>query len=377
MRPTSRAQRPPALTTCSARTVPCSVTTFQVPSGLLGQLDHAVAQHDRRAELLRRLGVGVGGAGRVEMPLDRVPERADEVASRPSAGTSPSPRTGVMISVSMPRQRPLAWVSRRKSIRSGRVGHHHAAGQVQPAGLARELLELAVERRRCRPGASRRSGRRSGCGSRPPRARTSREVSSERSISIDVGPAGLAPGGRAPSSRPRRRRSPRPAPAPACHSVRDQRRRPAPEPGSRQPVDHVEMVAPAARSSATCRRRAPSRCWRSASVWRTNSGRSSSPTQTCTRAPVARRQQRRALRRRLGRVEPQVGVQRQPQQRPQVVEPADRHHPLDPRRAPPPAAGCRRRPAAPRDARRPNARRAAPARAPRPPPRRPPRRSSR
>ena len=31
--PTSRAQRPPALTTCSACTVPLSVTTSQVPSG--------------------------------------------------------------------------------------------------------------------------------------------------------------------------------------------------------------------------------------------------------------------------------------------------------------------------------------------------------
>ncbi len=33
MRPTSRAHSPPQLTTCSAFTVPCSVTTFQVPSG--------------------------------------------------------------------------------------------------------------------------------------------------------------------------------------------------------------------------------------------------------------------------------------------------------------------------------------------------------
>jgi hypothetical protein len=40
MRPTSRAQRPPALTTWSALTVPCSVTTFQVPSSSWSQLDH-------------------------------------------------------------------------------------------------------------------------------------------------------------------------------------------------------------------------------------------------------------------------------------------------------------------------------------------------
>ena len=33
MRPTSRAQSPPALTTCSASTVPCSVTTFHAPPG--------------------------------------------------------------------------------------------------------------------------------------------------------------------------------------------------------------------------------------------------------------------------------------------------------------------------------------------------------
>ena len=34
MRPTSRAHRPAALTTCSARTVPLAVTTSQVRSGL-------------------------------------------------------------------------------------------------------------------------------------------------------------------------------------------------------------------------------------------------------------------------------------------------------------------------------------------------------
>ena len=112
--------------------------------GLLGQLDDAVAEHDRRAERLRRLGVGVGGAGRVEVALDRVPERADEVARvhqrehrRRLAGGDD---LGLHAEAA-----PLGVGEPQEVHALGRAGHHHAAGQVQPARLAGELLELAVE----------------------------------------------------------------------------------------------------------------------------------------------------------------------------------------------------------------------------------------
>ena len=80
MRPTSRAHRPPALTTCSAWMVwSRSVITSQVPSGRWLQpgdpgvgvhLGAAVAGADR---------VGVGDAVRVDAAFVRVVQRADEV----------------------------------------------------------------------------------------------------------------------------------------------------------------------------------------------------------------------------------------------------------------------------------------------------------
>ncbi len=60
---------------------------------ILGQFLDRVAQHDLGAELLGRLRVGDGRAGRIEMAFDRVPHGADEIGSRPSAGTSPWLRT--------------------------------------------------------------------------------------------------------------------------------------------------------------------------------------------------------------------------------------------------------------------------------------------
>ena len=227
MRPTSRAQRPPALTTCSACTVPCSVTTFQAPVGLLGQLDDAVAEHDRGAELLRRLGVGVGGAGGVEVPLDRVPERADEMRwvdqrehrrrlgggddlECPCRGSGPWHGRGA--------GSPCARGCRRASPR--RSGAGRRTGPTAPRARGRA--------RRYRPAAWRRWGRRSGYGSRRPRARTSpRSARSARSASRRSSRPGR--GGRAPSSRRRRRRSPRRAPATSC---RPPRPRPAPRPAA-------------------------------------------------------------------------------------------------------------------------------------------------
>ena len=81
MRPTSRAHRPPQLTTCSAWTVP--LLGDDVP----GAVRRAASAPTTRLRstisaplMLRRLGIGVGGAGGVEMALDRVAHGADEVA---------------------------------------------------------------------------------------------------------------------------------------------------------------------------------------------------------------------------------------------------------------------------------------------------------
>ena len=80
MRPTSRAQSPPALTTCSARIVPLSVTTSHVPSARAIELRDAREAIDLGAEIARRLRVRLRHAGRIDVPFERVVERADEVA---------------------------------------------------------------------------------------------------------------------------------------------------------------------------------------------------------------------------------------------------------------------------------------------------------
>ena len=79
MRPTSRAHRPPQLTTCSAWIVPCSVTTSQVPSGRGFSSVTRVFGVDLGAVDARRLGIGVGRAGRIEVAVGGVEHGADEV----------------------------------------------------------------------------------------------------------------------------------------------------------------------------------------------------------------------------------------------------------------------------------------------------------
>ena len=79
MRPTSRAHRPPAFTTCSACTVPCSVMTSQEPSARWRRSVTRVCADDLGAADLRRLRVGVGDAVGIDVALDRVVDRADEM----------------------------------------------------------------------------------------------------------------------------------------------------------------------------------------------------------------------------------------------------------------------------------------------------------
>ena len=80
IRPTSRAHSPPALTTCSAwMTSPISTRTSHVPSGRCVRPDDRRVLVDLGAGQLGALHVRAGDPGRVDVALDRVVQRADEV----------------------------------------------------------------------------------------------------------------------------------------------------------------------------------------------------------------------------------------------------------------------------------------------------------
>ena len=112
--------------------------------GLLRQFDDAVAQHDLGAEFLGRLGVGDGGAGGIEMAFDRIPHGADEIGlvhqREHRLGFGRRDQLGVHAEIA------ALGVGQPQEIHAlGRIGHHHAAGQMQRAGLAGDLLDLLVE----------------------------------------------------------------------------------------------------------------------------------------------------------------------------------------------------------------------------------------
>ena len=78
------------------------------------------------------------------MALDRVPERADEIAlvhqREHGLGFGRGDQFGLHAEIA------ALGVHQSQEIHAlGRVGHHHPAGQVQAAGLAGELLEFLVE----------------------------------------------------------------------------------------------------------------------------------------------------------------------------------------------------------------------------------------
>jgi hypothetical protein len=126
---------------------------------VLGQFLDWIAQHDLGAELLRRLGIGDGGAGRVEMALDRVPHGADEVGSSINGNIALASRRRDQFGVHA--EIAALGVGEAQKVHALRaVRQHDAAGQVQRAGLAGNLLQLLVELIRCRLAAWRRSGRR-------------------------------------------------------------------------------------------------------------------------------------------------------------------------------------------------------------------------
>ena len=111
---------------------------------LLRQLDDAVPEHDLGAELARGLGIGMRGAGRVEMALDRVPHGADEIRlvhqREHRLGLGRRDQFGVHAEIAA-----LGVGEAQKVHALGAVGHHHAAGQVQRAGLAGKLFQFLVE----------------------------------------------------------------------------------------------------------------------------------------------------------------------------------------------------------------------------------------
>ena len=248
IRPTSRAQSPPAFTTCSASHR--AVLGDDVPGAarLLGQLHHPVAQHDRRPELLRRLGVGVRRArpGRdAPRPGPRARRRSalGSISGNIAAASRRRDDLGVHAEAA-----PLG-VREPQEVHPHRVaGQHHPAGQVQAARLPRELLELAVERHRI--GLQLRDVRVAVQRVEPARrvpARPARQLRALDQHRRRSSPP--SPGGRAPSSRRRRRRSPPPAPALFTPRPRRSPRR-APSPGRVSPSITLKWCRPGSIVSA-------------------------------------------------------------------------------------------------------------------------------
>ena len=101
MRPTSRAHRPPALTTCSATIVPLSVITSHVPS-VARQLRDTREAIDLRAQVARGFRICLRDAGRIDVPFERVVQRADEMLLS-SNGKSRAASSTEMISMPRPR----------------------------------------------------------------------------------------------------------------------------------------------------------------------------------------------------------------------------------------------------------------------------------
>ena len=112
--------------------------------GVLDQLLDLGEALDVRAELARGLGVGLRGAGRVEMAVDHRFERTDEAGGveqrHQLVRTLGGDDLGVDAEVAALGDRVLEPVEARFGGRQ-----HHAAREVQPRGLARQLLDLLIK----------------------------------------------------------------------------------------------------------------------------------------------------------------------------------------------------------------------------------------
>jgi hypothetical protein len=114
---------------------------------LLRQLGDTVPQHDLGAELPGGLGVSDGRARRIEMAFDRVPHGADEMALVHQREHRLGFRRRDQLSVHA--EIAALGVGKAQEVHAlGRVSEHDAAGQMQRAGLARNLLQLLVEAHR-------------------------------------------------------------------------------------------------------------------------------------------------------------------------------------------------------------------------------------
>ena len=112
--------------------------------GALLEIDHAVLAHDLGTAELRRLGVGVRHAVRVDMAFDGVVDGAHEmpfVDERMTLfGLRHVDELEVHAEVATTGDRHLEPVEPLR-----RAGEHQTAGDVQAAGLSGDLLELLVE----------------------------------------------------------------------------------------------------------------------------------------------------------------------------------------------------------------------------------------
>ena len=145
MRPTSRAHRPPAFTTCSAWMVwSRSVMTSHVPSGRWLQIgDPGVGVH-LGAAVAGADGVGVGDAVRVDAALVLVVERADEELLLQQRVELLGLLHGDDLHVHA--QVAAAGLRHAQPVETlGRVGQLEAAGEVDAAVLAGLGLDLLVQ----------------------------------------------------------------------------------------------------------------------------------------------------------------------------------------------------------------------------------------
>ena len=124
----------------------CASLGDDVPGSVrfLGEFNDTVAQHDFGAKFLGGLGIGMGGARRVEMTFDGIPERTDKIAlvhqREHGLGFGRGDQLGFHAEIA------ALGVDQAEEIHPlGRIGHHHAAGQMQAAGLARELFKLFIQ----------------------------------------------------------------------------------------------------------------------------------------------------------------------------------------------------------------------------------------
>ena len=145
IRPTSRAHSPPALTTCSAWIgSPLSMSDVPGAVGSLREPDHRGVLVDLGAGQLGALHVGAGDAARVDVPLDRVVQRADEVLRIHQR--EDSRRLVRRDQLQVHPEIAAAGLGHPQPVHPDLgVGEHQAARQVDRAVLAGDPLDLLVQ----------------------------------------------------------------------------------------------------------------------------------------------------------------------------------------------------------------------------------------